>query len=204
MATRSTPTRTAMIRAAEEIAVERGLGATTFTEVQQRAGQANKSAARYHFGSREGLLDAVLEHRMAPVDDHRRRLLSASADAPLDHAAVAALLIRPLADQTLRRPGSTYARFLMQALADPHQSDRVLTHVRAGSFRDLHERFRADTPLPDDLAEMRFGSLVMLTVATLATWEGHADGALDVDLVVDDLVDVATAVLDTPPTGGTR
>lgn len=193
-----------MIRAAEEVAVERGLGATTLSEVQQRAGQANKSAARYHFGSRDGLLDAVLEARMKPVDAHRRQLLEASSGVRLDHGDVAALFVRPLAAQTLGRPGSRFARFLMQALSDPTQSARVLEHVRAASFRELRDRFRATTPLPAELAELRFGSLVMLTVATLATWEGHRDDSIDVDLVVDDLVNIATAVLDTPPTGGTR
>ncbi|WP_204164715.1 TetR/AcrR family transcriptional regulator [Nocardioides daejeonensis] len=199
MSSRSDLARTAMIHAAEQIAAERGLGQTTLSEVQQRAGQANKSAARYHFGSRDGLLDAVLERRMAPVDAHRRELLEASAGVPLGHAEVAAVFVRPLAAQTLGRPGSTFARFLMQALSDPTQSARVLEHVRAASFRDLRERFRAATPLPAPLAELRFGSLVMLSVATLATWEGHRDEAgIPVDLVVDDLVRTATAVLDAP------
>lgn len=191
-----------MIRAAEELVVERGLGATTLTDVQRRAGQANKSAARYHFGSRDGLLDAVLEARMTPVDRHRRELLEASADVPLGHAEIAAILVRPLAAQTLGQPGSRFARFLMQALSDPLQAPRVLDHVRAQSFRDLRDRFRATTPLPAELADIRFGSLVMLTVATLATWEGYAGSAdsSDVDLVVADLIRTATAVLDAPTT----
>ncbi len=191
-----------MIRAAEEIAVERGWGATTFSEVQLRAGQANKSAARYHFGSREGLLDAVLEAHMAPVDDHRRELLDASAGVALTHGDVAAIFVRPLAAQTLGRPGSRFARFLMQTLSDPIQSTRVLEHVRAESLRDLRTRFCQSTPLPTPWAEMRFGSLVMLCVATLATWEGHRESAEspDLDFVIDDLIRIATAVLDAPST----
>lgn len=187
-----------MIRAAEEIAVERGLGATTLTAVQQRAGQANKSAARYHFGSRDGLLDAVLGARMSLVDADRRAMLEAAGEASLSHAEVAAILIHPLANHTLRRPGSSFARFLMQVMADPVQANRVQEHVSAASFRDLQSRFHAATSLSPELATLRFGTLVILSIASLATWEGRTSTDYDLDYVIDDLVRTATAVLDTP------
>ena len=57
--------REQMIDAAERLASERGLGAMSLRDVMAEAGQRNKSAAQYHFGSREGLVEAVIEARMA-------------------------------------------------------------------------------------------------------------------------------------------
>ncbi|MCU1639860.1 MAG: taurine dioxygenase [Nocardia sp.] len=48
-----------MIDAAERLIAERGLAAVTLQDVQNAAGQSNRSAAKYHFGSRDGLLDEL-------------------------------------------------------------------------------------------------------------------------------------------------
>ena len=47
-----------MIDAGERLAAERGIAAMSLREVQAAAGQRNKSAAQYHFGSRTGLIEA--------------------------------------------------------------------------------------------------------------------------------------------------
>ena len=91
-----------MIDAAERLVAERGLAALTLRDVQTEAGQANKSAAQYHFGSREGLLAAVVESRMRPAGERRRELLDTidlDANPPTMRALVEALVL-PLAEQT--------------------------------------------------------------------------------------------------------
>jgi len=46
-------------------------------EIVRESGQRNPSAARYHFGTREALIVAVVERRMAAVNSLRHRLLDA-------------------------------------------------------------------------------------------------------------------------------
>ncbi len=196
---RGVAAREAMLDAAEDVAVEHGLAAMALSEVQARAGQANKSAARYHFGSREGLITAVLDRRMAAVNTRRGELLGQHGPGPLSAAEVALLLVAPLAVETVGRPDSRYARFLMQALADPRQASLVLGHLEADSLRTLRRRHSESTELPAALATIRFGSAVTHVVASLATWEAHGTGAVGGPAVVTaDLIQTCTAVLGAP------
>ncbi|MBX3207041.1 MAG: helix-turn-helix transcriptional regulator [Labilithrix sp.] len=60
-------TRASLIRAAEKLFAARGVDAVSLREVSAAAGQANNSAVAYHFGSREGLVDAILERHSTPI-----------------------------------------------------------------------------------------------------------------------------------------
>src|SRR4051794_6183887 len=125
-----------MLDAAEAIACDTGLGAITLTGVQQRAGQANKSAAAYHFGSRSGLLSAVVARRMRPIDEHRHALIAAldAAPAAADLAQLARVLVVPLAQATVQTSESRWARFLAQVFIDPQLGELVLGNPDATSF----------------------------------------------------------------------
>lgn len=192
-----------MIDAAERIVAERGLAAMSLREVQSAAGQSNKSAAQYHFGSREGLLSAVVEARMGPIDQNRRALLDRldPAEAANPRPLVEAL-IRPLAAATLERPGSCYARFLAQAMFDPALTVIVREHLRAESFRDVYRRLAQGTSLPEPVAALRTWHVVALSVTTLASREGLGGAdprtAPDPAVVVTDLIDSCVAIIDAP------
>ena len=43
-----------------------------------QAGQRNTAAARYHFGTKQGLVDAIFRHRMQPINARRMSMLAAS------------------------------------------------------------------------------------------------------------------------------
>ena len=64
--------RERMVRAAERLFAERGINAVSMREVAAAAGQLNNSAVRYHFGSRDGLVDAIFRYRMSRIDERRR------------------------------------------------------------------------------------------------------------------------------------
>ncbi|MYS06558.1 TetR family transcriptional regulator [Streptomyces sp. SID6041] len=83
-------TRDRLIRAAEELFAAQGVHGAQLRDVVSRAGQANPSAVQYHFGSRAGLLDAVMAGRQARTEAVLAPLLAAAADTP--HALVAALV----------------------------------------------------------------------------------------------------------------
>lgn len=189
-----------MLDAAERIVAERGLPALTLKDVQVAAGQSNKSAAAYHFGSRDGLLEALVEARMAPVNTRRRDLLDDIERSGLRPTARRAVesLVHPLAAETLGRTGSHYARFLVQALFDPALADLVQQHLRADSYRRVHDLLIDLCPAPGDAAAWRTDQVVTLTMTTLAAHEGGDPAARRTDAVVADLVACCVAILDAP------
>ncbi|MDI9916964.1 TetR/AcrR family transcriptional regulator [Rhodococcus sp. IEGM 1379] len=195
-----TDARAAMIDAAERLVAERGLAAMTLRDVQTEAGQANKSAAQYHFGSREGLLTAVVDSRMKPAGERRRELLDAidlGPQPPTMRQLVEALIL-PLAEQTIEREHSLYARFLVQSIFDPAMSSTIREHMRAESFRDVRRRIESISLLPADIAELRTGTLSVLSVVTFATWEGRIHGPEESAPIVADLIECCLGALNAP------
>src|SRR5439155_5960126 len=65
-----------MILAAERLFAERGIGAVSLREIGSAAGQRNNGAAQYHFGTKRGLVDAIVEYRMQPINERRVALLA--------------------------------------------------------------------------------------------------------------------------------
>ena len=114
----ATDTRLLIIEAAERMVAERGVHGSSLREVAADAGQRNTGAVRYHFGTKELLVNAVFEHRMAPINARRLSLLE-QLDAGGDGHDLRGLLeafTYPLAE-TLGDPGrpSWYLRFCIQA-----------------------------------------------------------------------------------------
>ena len=69
-------TRTALLRAGERLFAELGIGPTSTRAILREAGQRNESALQYHFGGREGLVDALYAERGAQVGEERERMLA--------------------------------------------------------------------------------------------------------------------------------
>jgi AcrR family transcriptional regulator len=79
-------TRERLLNAAEQLFAEHGISGTTLRALT-RAANANLAAVHYHFGGKEGLLDAVVERRATPMNQERIRELdelerSAGSGAP--------------------------------------------------------------------------------------------------------------------------
>ncbi|WP_233267025.1 TetR/AcrR family transcriptional regulator [Tomitella fengzijianii] len=190
----------AMIDAAEQIVAERGMSALTLKDVQIAANQSNKSAAKYHFGSRQGLLDALVETRMGPVNARRKDLLEhieGSTDSPTARQIVEAL-VHPLAAETLGRPGSRYARFLVQAVIDPALADVTQKHLEADSYRRVHQMLIEVCHAPGEIATWRANNAVMFSMTALSTREGTDRTAAETTAIVSNLVDTLVAMLEAP------
>jgi AcrR family transcriptional regulator len=203
--------REQMIAAAERLAATEGLGAMSLRSVQAASGQRNKSAAQYHFGSREGLIEAVVDARMGPVNERRLELL-ADLDARREQPSLrdlATALVVPLAEHTVASPGSHWARFLAQGLADPVLSAVVRRNFEGRSYRVVRTRAAAALDhLPPAQRERRLDHAVGLVVMSLAATESQLEvtGSAPLPLadMVADLVEICTAVLAAPavaPTG---
>lgn len=78
----SPDTQTAVLDAARELFAEKGYPATSLREITRKAG-VNLAAVNYHFGSKEGLLKALVRECLDPINEKRlQRLDQAEAEAP--------------------------------------------------------------------------------------------------------------------------
>ena len=68
-------TKIRLIRAAERLFAENGLGAVSVRDITRAAGAKNESALHYHFGSKEALIRAVFADRIKDIDSKRLALM---------------------------------------------------------------------------------------------------------------------------------
>lgn len=92
-------TRDRILDAAELLFAEQGIRATSLRAITRDA-DVNLAAVHYHFGSKEGLLDAVIERQALPVNESRllelARLEQEAGDAAPTAEAVLAAFILPV------------------------------------------------------------------------------------------------------------
>jgi AcrR family transcriptional regulator len=145
MARDATLTRSRLIRAGERRFARDGVAGTRLADVVRDAGQANDSAVGYHFGSRQGLLRAIVERHLAEMERHRQ---VPAAGAGL-HAIVAAI-VEPTAALLTTEEGRDFLR-IMEQVADwsglgSGQPNPVLRGtVLAAQLSRLHDLLVAET-----------------------------------------------------------
>jgi AcrR family transcriptional regulator len=108
-------TKHRILDAAEELFARDGYAATSLRKVTERAG-ANLAGVNYHFGSKEGLLEAVIARRIVPVNALRKAQLDAAlATAAKQGVRPAPRAVwRAMVEPTLRlrEPGSGAEHFI--------------------------------------------------------------------------------------------
>ncbi|WHO40934.1 helix-turn-helix domain-containing protein [Sphingobium sp. AP49] len=107
-------TRDALIDAAERLISEEGLEKTSTRQIATAIGALNTNVVAYHFGSKDGLIQAVLHRRLPGIDARRGALLAAldvrdETPTILDLMTVFAL---PLFEQTGANGQHSFVRFL--------------------------------------------------------------------------------------------
>ena len=194
-------TKQALIVAGERLLATKGLDAVTVSEIITEAGARNASALQYHFGSRDGLMTAILERHKVGVAGERQRLLDAAGD-DADLRALLSVLVTPLAAKLDDDDGGPYYLLL---LAQLHQTGRVFSPPASDALtsRDLAEVVerisRAAGPLPPRVLVTRLDLVMTLLIHGLA---GRARAVLGgtrskTSHFVEDLVDAAAGILTT-------
>ena len=193
--------RERMLLVAERLFAERGIGAVSLREIGAEAGQRNNSAAQYHYGSKQGLVDAIVEYRMAPINARRLALLAA-AETLRD---LVEALVEPFVEQGDGMAPTWYARFIERAMAEP--DTRVfgsLAHPVMRGLREVVERLGAaldDLPAPVRVHRLALsGSLVVHAVAAR---ERAAGDPLPAAWFAADLVDATVGILTAPVSAAT-
>jgi AcrR family transcriptional regulator len=158
-------TQVALIEAAERLFADDGTDAVSTRQIGAAIGSLNTNVVAYHFGNKDGLIEAVFRHRLPEIDRRRGELL-AKADTAGKCASIAALLhafALPLFEQTDSVGRHSYARFLIglersgllaaRALVSmdfPHTNQltaRLVEHMPMGAETHGHSRIRLVTSL---------------------------------------------------------
>jgi AcrR family transcriptional regulator len=203
-------TRQRIIEAAERLFAQRGISQVSLREIIAAAGQRHKSAVRYYFGSKQRLLQEILDQR-APVMAPRRLALLASleGDGPSEKLrSVAEAIVYPLAETV--SSGSYFARFLAQLFADPVAPYDAPAEMRSRAETNRIERL-LPTLLPDIPAAtlaLRYGAAWGLAMRELAVHERELEAgrqpAGSTATLATSLVDMIAAMLSAPVSAAGR
>lgn len=116
---RSAQTRDRFIEAAQQLFAQRSIDSVSLNEITVAAGQKNRNALQYHFGNRDGLLQAIVDLHAGRVHELREAYLDRAEAEDLPPARAASRgLVYPLAQYIgENRGGVEYVKILSQLAA---------------------------------------------------------------------------------------
>lgn len=195
--------RTRILVSAERLFAERGVDHVSLREIGEHAGQRNNSAVQYHFGSKQGLIQALYDLRLVPLNRERHRMLATVGDPSLDE--LARIYVEPMAVAVVASRGSwAYARFLDRYLGRGREFEPFDDQHGSGSREVVGMMSGRLGHLGPAVREERLRMVQVLTIRTLADLEDRLERRLadeaDAKLTVATLTE-AVAVLLTAPTG---
>jgi len=142
-----------LIVAAERLFAERGIDAVSMNEVRRAAGQRNKSALQYHFGTKEQLLQAILDKHVPGIELRRHAWLDdIEAAGRFEVRELMKALVVPVFEK-LDDPdgGREYITIYAQLVGSPNASLLWLSAIRANRGADrlmrMLERVCPELPL---------------------------------------------------------
>jgi AcrR family transcriptional regulator len=197
----ATRTRERLIRAGERRFAKDGVAGARIRDIVRDAGQANDSAVGYHFGSRDGLLSAIVERHVAVME----RLRTEPGEAAgLD--TVLRLIVEPTAGLLRTEEGRDFLQIIEQiagwsGLERGRTSPALQGTVLASLLRRLEHLLSQD--LGRALARRRTAALATFLTASLAERARQVQrrGRLRVghERYVEDLLTMLAAALQAQP-----
>ena len=196
----SAETKTRILDAAEKLFAEKGLDATSHRDLTRAAG-VNLAAINYHFGSKQGVLAAVFERRIGPINTERlARLDEVEKGGHADLESILRAFLAP-AFERVRRGGGEHAGFMRLVGRTHAETNEDVRACFIHQFDEVFERFSDSLArslhLPLRVAQLRL-RFVIGTMAHLLVWH-DLPGASDDDM--EQLVSFAAAGFRVPVAG---
>lgn len=195
-------TKERLIETAERLFAQRGIAGVSLREIGEAAGQRNTAAVLYHFGSKQRLIEAILEHRRKDMNARRVAVLAESKHPGRSSGlrAVVEGMVCPLAESL--HPGSYAVRFLAQRLTDPADGYSFLP-VQNRVARGIAASLRQTLPeLPAATLQRRAGFAWRFLVDTLAGHERELESlpklSIKIADLAEELVEMMAAMISAP------
>ncbi len=197
----SSATKELLLREAQRLFARQGVYRVTVREIVAAAGQRNVSALNYHFGSREGVLDAILTRYGDPTDVVRGELHTAAGDDGPSRDLIAALVV-PYAAHLETGDGRDYLRIVSQ-LAPRFDLWREANPGTGPCLREILGllELRPEHVAPAVRRERVVELIMLMTTATAERArmiESRRAPELDHATFVANLTDVLVGVLEAP------
>lgn len=202
-------TRARLLDAAARAFARDGVFTASLIDITRQAGQRNRAALRYHFGSRDGVLCAVIDRHAAFLARREGELLEVAKSAATTEEGLEAVieaLVRPAAELADSGWRGRCCLLIIAELTgeDVAQYSRELQDVLARTggnevFAVLTER---TSFLSDELRTERFSLTVMFILRAIADRArllerrgGHGRAQLEHEPFVANLVAMAAAAM---------
>ena len=207
-------TRARIVAAAERLFAARGIDDVSLQEINRSARQRNRSAVQYHFGTKEGLVHAVLDKHTPGIAQRRNDALARlDAAGRRDLRRLAEILVLPAAEK-LEDPdgGVAFLRVNAELIGHPEFPLLGLYARRENPEAEALQRLiaRACAHLPEPLWLPRWllvtGLLFhgLADYARLASRRRRSFTVPHRDVFVSSLVDSVVALLQAPASKQTR
>ncbi|WP_294313244.1 TetR/AcrR family transcriptional regulator [uncultured Sphingomonas sp.] len=199
-----TPSKRRLADAGERLMGTHGIDAPSLQEIAAAAGQANKFAVQYHFGGREGLIDAVFAIRMRHIVARRQECIRLAEERGLmdDLSSLLEAVFLPMSEQVDANGHHSYARLLLQYTTrigfDPQRRDDPF-NARRGLAVTLMERMAGLLNLTAEqfelgFAQQHFAMIVGLAARDNFVFRGRA--ALSLEELIDQTIAMAVPALE--------
>ena len=141
-------TREKILHAGEKLFAADGFDRVTLRQIAREADQRNVAAVQYHFGSKAGLLSAIVDAHREEIDARRAELLEkAEADGTDgDFTTLLTILVDPLAAKLDSPAGRAYLQIQAQGLTNAEM--RPATRALVGRIGDHLGALESDGATP--------------------------------------------------------
>ena len=199
-------TKDQLLRAGEYLFARQGIDGTKIGEINELAGQRNPSAVHYHFGSKQGLVVAILRRHQEALEVEVGRRLDGiqGGESPASVREMVEAMVRPLAAELESASGRDFLRIVPQFIAplDANLRKGVVEPVTTQSRRLLGLLEDRMKHLPQAIRRERLVTYTLVLTSLLADRARHLEDrqptALDADQFVAHLLDVIEAVMTAP------
>jgi AcrR family transcriptional regulator len=211
---KSAATRAKLITVAERLLAKKGIEGVSLAEINRGARQRHSNACHYHFGSKDGLIQAILDKHIPAISASRNTMFDAMEVAGADSLAdIVRAFVRPVASKLLDpNGGKDFIRINAQLVAR-----HTMASQGQGTAFSLPETDRlarklkvalASRNLPPELAEGRLMMAAIMLFHGLADYSRlreavpAADGRTDIERYVRDLETMIEGALTAPSAAG--
>jgi AcrR family transcriptional regulator len=195
-------TKQQLVRTAERLFAVHGIEGVSLRQISVEAGMANPTVVQYHFGSKDGLVEAILQSRIEHLS-RRRSLLDARAPADDLRAVIEAHLLPVI--ELGEEDDCYYLMFLehlMRYSTTEHPLDRLPAEHQASRRHYLARIGRLLPDLPERLRDHRANQASAICFHTCADRQHARRLGADVEhyaLHVSQLLDSVVAFVQAPP-----